>query len=66
MLAHLPGGQSADITQILPPLFKTFRFTAEHLDSDDDISELIARAGILPRLEDREMGESNKLPRHVP
>ena len=66
MLAHLPEGKPGDITHILPPLLKTFRFTAEHLDSEDEITELIARAGIPPKPEDQEDGESNKMPRHVP
>ena len=59
MLAHLPDGKPGDITQILPPLLKTFRFTAEHLNSEDEISELIARAGVPPRPEDQKTGESN-------
>ncbi len=66
MIARLPDGKSGDITQILPPLLKTFRFTVEHLDSEDEITKLITQAGIPPKPEEQETEESNKMPRHVP
>lgn len=66
MIARLPDGKSGDITQTLPSLLKTLRFTVEHLDSENEITEMIAHAGIPPKPEDQEDGESNKMPRHVP
>ena len=66
LIARLPAGKPGDITEILPPLLSTFRFTVDHLASHDEIAKVIAQAGIPPRAEDQEQRESNKMPRHVP
>lgn len=52
MLAHLPDGNQGDIKQFLLPLLKTFQFTVENLDSEDEIIKLIAHAGITPKPEE--------------
>jgi hypothetical protein len=55
MHLRLPAGKTGDISEVMFPLLNSFRFTVEHLASQEKIREIIVSAKIMPRIEDQEM-----------
>lgn len=59
ILIRTRGDSNKDVMDSFSVILKTFRFTVETVDSEDEVKRIIAEAGILPREEEEESSTSD-------